>query len=132
MNYNIKIFLVDDDPFSLEIFKQQLMNLGYHNVQAFEDADNCINQLRQQPSLIFLDYQMYPMDGLALLKKIKGYDPSIITVFISGQEEIDVAINALKFGAFDYLIKGDGIDVRINTVMEKIKQLMAEIEAPHI
>ena len=132
MNYNIKIFLVDDDPFSLEIFRQQLRNLGYHNVQAFEDADNCINQLRQQPTLIFLDYQMYPMDGLDLLKKIKGFDPGIITVFISGQEEIDVAINALKFGAFDYLIKGDGIDVRIETVMKKIEQLMARIEAPHI
>jgi polysaccharide biosynthesis/export protein len=123
-----KIFLVDDDLFSMELNKQHLKTLGYDDVSAFTDGQSCINHLVEEPRVVFVDHRMEPMDGLTLLKKIKRFDPEILTVFISGQEELEVAIDALKYGAFDYIIKGEDLSNKIASVMHKVATLQAELE----
>lgn len=48
---------------------------------------------------------MDPLNGFEVLKKIKKIDPQLCVVMVSAQESIPVAVNALKHGAFDYLVK---------------------------
>lgn len=126
-----KIFLVDDDQFSIELNRQHLKNLGYSNVSVFTDGQTCLNHLVEQPVVVFVDYNMEEMDGLTLLKKIKRFDPHIFTVFVSGQEQMEVAVDALKFGAFDYIIKGEQSETRIAAVMAKIMHIIAELKQQH-
>src|ERR1700744_2320050 len=102
---NYRIFLVDDEPFCLDLYQQYLHNLEQPDIHLFSSSAECLNQLSLQPDLIFLDYQMDSINGLETLKKIKRFDPNAIVVFISGQETIEVAVNALKYGALDYIPK---------------------------
>jgi DNA-binding NtrC family response regulator len=127
-NSEFSIFLVDDDPFFLSVCEQYLHNLGYANITKFQSSTDFLNNLQQQPDLILLDYSMDSLNGIETLKKIKRFNPDSFVVFISGQENIDVAVNALKYGAFDYLIKNQISEEKIKVVLEKgivLKNILA-------
>jgi DNA-binding NtrC family response regulator len=63
------------------------------------------------------------LNGIEVLKKIKRFNPNTIIVFISGQEDIDIAVNALKYGAFDYIMKSQLNEEKMRQVMTKAGQL---------
>jgi polysaccharide export outer membrane protein len=63
------------------------------------------------------------MKGFDVLKKIKRYNPNIYVVMISGQENIETAVDALKYGAFDYIIKDNKVNLRIKNIISKIIQI---------
>jgi polysaccharide export outer membrane protein len=124
---SLKIFLVDDDMFSTELNKQQLRSLGYKDVTTFSDGQTCLNHLMEEPDVVFVDHTMEPIDGLTLLKKIKRFNQDMVVIFISGQEDLEVAISALKYGAFDYIIKGPNQGDRMASVLHKLAALQAEL-----
>ncbi len=66
---------------------------------------------------------MENLTGMEVLKKVKRFDPNIYVVFISGQEDIFTAVEALKLGAFDYIIKGENDIQSIEKVLIKIKNV---------
>jgi DNA-binding NtrC family response regulator len=115
-----KIFLVDDDVFYLSLIEQKLVNFGYENVSTFTNGVDCLNALGEKPEVIFLDHQMDTFTGYEVLKKIKRYDPNIFVVMVSGQEDIKTAVDTLKHGAFDYILKSDHDEQKIGEVLEKI------------
>lgn len=117
---SLKIYVVDDDLFSLNLYKQHLHNLGYENVSAFDNGVACLNALTGQPDIIFLDHGMDILNGVEVLKKIKRFNPDIYVVFISAQEDVSTAVNSLKYGAFDYIVKGDKDMQRMEAVLSKI------------
>jgi DNA-binding NtrC family response regulator len=118
-----KIFIVDDDQLTSNIYAQHLKNLGYVDVSIFDNGQDCLNALIEEPTVILLDHYMNNLTGMEVLQKVKRFDPNIYVVFISGQEDISTAVEALKFGAFDYIIKGQD-DIRsIEKVMIKIKNV---------
>lgn len=123
INKKLKIHLVDDDAFYRNIFKQYLANLSYTDVQDFENGEDCVNALVLQPDVIFLDHNMENMKGTEVLKKIKRFNPDIFVVFVSAQEDIETAVSALKYGAFDYIVKGDDEVHNIIKVLNKIHQV---------
>lgn len=123
-----KIFVVDDDPFYLNLFKFQLDKLGYGKVTTYESGVDCLQYLQEKPDVIFLDHNMDIYTGYEVLKKIKRYDPNIYVVMISAQEEIKTAVNALKHGAFDYIQKGDDEIHKIKTVLSKIHDVKDQLE----
>ena len=124
MENQLKIFLVDDDLFYLNILEQHLHNLGYKDVVIYTNGTDCINNLEQNPTVIFLDYKMDTLSGYEVLKKIKRYNPNIYTVMISGQEEIKPAIDSLKHGAFDYIQKGDDMGEKLGVVLSRIEEVI--------
>lgn len=126
----LKIFIVDDDPFCLGMYQQHLVNAGYKKPRTFSNGQDCLNRLTEQPDIILLDHQMEPYNGLEVLKKIKRVNPDIYLLLISGQDDMQVAINALKYGAFDYIIKGDGDLQKITQVLEKIEGVVDLLNGP--
>jgi DNA-binding NtrC family response regulator len=119
----LRIFLVDDDPFCLNLYRQLLRNLGQTDVHLFSDSEDCVKNLPLQPDLVILDYQMDQVNGLETLKKITSLDPNSSVVFISGEEDISVAVNALKFGAIDYLTKTQITEQRLNAVLDMANRI---------
>lgn len=119
-NYPYSVFIVDDDPFCLALYEQQLKNLGLQNVSVFDNGTDCINHLSSAPDIVFLDYNMKMLNGIEVLKKIKNFSKDIYVVFLSGQEEVQVAVNTLLNGAFDYIVKGNNDRERIEEVLGKI------------
>jgi DNA-binding NtrC family response regulator len=118
-----KIFLVDDDVFHLNMMEQILIGAGYDNVQLFENGVSCLDQLHEHPDIIFVDYNMDVFTGFEVLRKIKRYDPNIFVVMVSAQEDIKTAVNALKYGAFDYLEKNTDLEKNLLLSLDKIEEV---------
>ena len=105
--YSLKVFLVDTDPFCLSLYRQQLNNLGYLQTTTFNSAACCLDNLVQQPDVIFIDYSMDVVAELGILKRIKKFNPDIYVVFIVAPEDIEAATSSLKHGAFNFAVKRD-------------------------
>ena len=127
-----KIFLVDDDVLCLNLYSQFLKQLGYNNVHLFDNGNDCLTSLDAfNPDIIFLDYNMDELNGIDVLKQIKKFNPSITVLFISGQEDIEVAVNTIKHGALDYIVKSSLSTEKMKKIMERAESHMpAETAAP--
>ena len=125
-----KIFVVDDDPWYSQILEYHLsLNLDYE-VTCFASGKECLKNLHLNPQLITIDYSMDDMTGDELLEKIRNWNTQIPVVVISGQEEISVALELLKKGAYDYLIKDDNTkDLLWNSIIRarEIQALRDEV-----
>lgn len=117
------IFIVDDDPFSLNMTEQYIRNQGYENVTPFNNGTDCLNSLVKKPDVVFLDHNMDTLTGFEVLKKIKRFNPNIYVVMLSAQENMKTAVDSLKYGAFDYLIKGDKEEEKIANVLFRINEV---------
>jgi DNA-binding NtrC family response regulator len=117
---NITIFLVDDDALCLNLYQQFLKQLGYTQVHLYDNGNDCIEYIsRHKPEIIFLDYNMDGLNGLDVLKQIKQIDPSIVVIFISGQEEIPIAVTTIQHGALDYIVKSSLNSEKFKTIMDR-------------
>ncbi|MCF8448530.1 MAG: response regulator [Taibaiella sp.] len=125
----LTVFVVDDDPIYRALYKQYLLNMGFEKIKMIANGQECINRLIENPDIILLDHQMTPIDGLETLKKIKHFNPKIYLVYLSGQTSMKVTTDALKYGAFDYIIKSNKLEEeQIAVVIKKIlnvKELIA-------
>lgn len=121
--YKFKIFLVDDDMFSLTLTEQNLKNMGYTDISIYENGTDCLGNLVLNPDIVFLDHNMDGLSGFEVLKKIKRYNPNIYVVMLSAQENIKTAVDALKYGAFDYIIKGDEENEKMISVIHRIAEI---------
>ena len=131
MKNSYKIFLVDDDPWYLKVLKHHLERNPDFEIENFEDAAGCISTLHKMPDLICIDFVMPDMQGDELLRRIKSFNQDIPVIVISGQEEIKIAIDLLKSGAEDYLVKDDHTkELLLNKVhqIKKNKELRYEVE----
>lgn len=135
MTHNFKkIFIVDDDPFHLEISKQILSEEGLDQTSCFESGVTCLNEIHQNPDIVFLDHQMEEYSGFETLTKIKRHNPNIFVVMVSGQKDIQTAVDSLKHGAFDYIKKDDNLEDNIKSVLHKIEQVreMLKLRKPSL
>jgi len=105
-NKEFKVFLVDDDPFCRSIYREHLSNLGFSDISDFENGLDCLNALSLNPDIIFLDHGMGQLTGLEVLRKIKKSSQAVSVVFLSGEASLMTAVNALKAGAAEYIVKG--------------------------
>ena len=123
----LKFFIVDDDVFCAKLYEQFLNNINCNDIVYFDNGKDCLLNLNQNPDIIFLDHNMDDLSGFEVLKKIKRYSPNIYIVMISAQENIKTAVDALKYGAFDYIIKDSNVTDKMTQVINKILVVKDEI-----
>lgn len=123
-----KFFIVDDDIFCANMYEQYLKNANYSDITYFNNGNDCLNNLNQNPDIIFLDHNMDDITGFEVLKKIKRYNPNIYVVMISGQENIKTAVDALKYGAFDYVIKDANVCDKLTQVINNIIKVKEQLK----
>lgn len=121
---NKEIFVVEDDPFTCLLYKKHLKNLGFGKINHFFNGVECLNNLHLAPKIVLLDHDMYEVSGFEILLKLKRHNPDIAVIMVSGQEQISTAIDALKYGAFDYIIKGDKETDRITATLTRYSKLL--------
>ncbi|RZK36368.1 MAG: response regulator [Hymenobacter sp.] len=118
-----KVFLVDDDPFCRQLMEHAIRGLGYQHIHAFDNGAACLDALIEEPEIIFLDQMMGSVSGTDALKAIKRFNPDIYVVLVSGQQQVQVAVDSLKYGAFDYVVKDEQLTDRLAAVLAKITQV---------
>ncbi|MDD5435480.1 MAG: response regulator [Nitrospira sp.] len=105
INNNNEILIVDDEPLIREILVRKLTDSGYRAVPA-EDAFVALERMAEHPfPLVLSDIMMPRMDGLELLRSLKLLYPDTAVVMITAVSNVNIAIEALKEGASDYLLK---------------------------
>ncbi|MFT5056288.1 MAG: DNA-binding NtrC family response regulator [Pseudoalteromonas distincta] len=128
--YEQTIFIVDDEELILKSTERILKILGCEDVRTFNNGQDCVNALNQDPFLILLDYQMDDLNGFDVLRKIKRYNPNTYVIIMSGQSDIANAVDTLKFGAIDYIVKGDHDTAKLLMNLDRIFKLEENILAP--
>ncbi len=112
-----KIFVVEDDPIYAKVISYHLSQNPDYEIEVYENMRSCLKNLHKSPNLITLDYSLPDMSGSAALKMIQEYNSDIPVIIISGQNDISTAVELLKDGAYDYIVKDDGAKNRLwNTV----------------
>lgn len=117
-----KIFIVEDDEFYGEMLKHHLQKNPDYEVELFLNGNDCIKNLHKQPSAISLDYSLPDITGHEVIKKIKGYNPDIPVIIVSGQEDISTAVELIKEGAYDYFVKNAETKDRLWIALTKIRE----------
>lgn len=126
-----RLFIVEDDKTYGRMLKYVAeMNPDYE-VFWYKTGKECLDNLHLKPSVISLDYSLPDMTGVEVLKRIKQQNQSIGIVIISGQQDVGTAVELLKAGAYDYIIKNEEIKERfLNTVRNLLQNqhLVSEVE----
>lgn len=119
---DLKVFVVEDDEWYAEFISYNLTLDQDVEVKKFLNARDLLNHLKDKPDVITLDYRLPDLDGEQLLKKIKDFNPEIEIVVVSEQEKIETAVDLLKLGAYDYIVKSKDIRDRILNVVRNLKK----------
>ena len=128
--HQFKIFVVEDDEWYREFIGYTLALNPDHEVKTFTKGSDLLHAMKERPDVVTLDFRLPDTDGATLLKKIKEYNPETEVIIISEQDKIATAVDLLKAGAYDYLVKSKEIrDLLINTVnhIEKNRTLQQRI-----
>jgi DNA-binding NtrC family response regulator len=137
----MKIFVVEDDP-AYTKFLQYVLSLDPDfEIETFPTGKDFINALHKRPQVVTLDYTLPDMPGEKVLKAIREFDPDISVIVVSAQEKIGTAVELLKSGAYDYIIKDEEAKDRIlnsiknarnkNSLIREIGKLKQEISTKY-
>ena len=122
------ILIVDDDPYIRDSLEDILRFEGYRCLTA-KDGLDALEQLKAHSvDLILLDLKLPRLDGLEVLKKSMASQPNVPIVMISGQGTIQLAVEATKLGAFDFLEKPLEADRTLITVRNALQKRTLELQ----
>ena len=97
--------VVDDDKDALEVYRTRLNHAGF-DVEVAESAEQALSRVKKfDPGLIVTDVRMSGMTGLELLSKIREAMEGVYVVVMTGHDDMETAVTAMKSGAFDFLVK---------------------------
>ncbi len=121
MEEKMAIMVVDDERIVRESFVQWFRKIG-HRAEAAASGSEALEQLAKMPfDLLFVDIKMPGMNGIELLGKVKEEYPDAMVVIITAYGSIETAVQAMKTGAVDYLLKPFKPD-QLSLVLEKVAQ----------
>lgn len=116
------VLLVDDDGAYREVMAGELNRLGYE-VTAAASGEEALRRVRaSEPDVVLLDLRLPGMNGLEVLKSVHADAPATEVIMMTGHGSIDTAIESIRIGAFDYVVKPcplDELDVRIQRALER-------------
>ncbi|MEY4005742.1 MAG: hypothetical protein RLZZ221_1838, partial [Verrucomicrobiota bacterium] len=124
--------LIVDDLISIhEMLEAVIQPTGFATSFATDGEKALALYKAEKFEIVLADIDMKPMDGITLLKRLKLYDPGVVVVIMTAYASTESAVQALKFGAFDYLQKPFRVDELISTLRRGIefRALQAERSA---
>src|SRR5215207_4412960 len=121
--------LIVDDLISIhEMLEAVIQPTGFSTVFA-TDGEKALERYKAEKfDLVLADIDMKPMDGITLLKQVKLIDPNAVVIIMTAYASTESAVQALKFGAFDYLQKPFRVDQLIATLKRGIEFKQSQVE----
>jgi len=117
-----KIFIVEDDELYGAMLKHHLSLNPDNEVHLFTKGSELLKNMYKRPSMISLDYRLPDMSGMDVLTRIKEHDSDVPVVIVSGQEDVGTAVDLLKKGVYDYVVKDEDTKNRLWNVVKNVKQ----------
>lgn len=132
------VYIVDDEQAISKLLSYWLKDKWGYDIEVFGSGEEVLRKIFQKPDLVLLDIMLPGMDGMEVLKRIKQVDENLPVIMLSAQGKIEIALEALKFGAYDYFpkpidlqklepaiknaIKGYDLTKEIDNLRENIKK----------
>jgi len=118
-----KIFIIDDDATMREMLKDFCATkYGEAEIFAYETGEAALEDLYRRPAVIILDYHLdsvdrNAMDGIQALIRIKELLPNTPVIFLSSQDNPQIAADTVKHGAYDYIVKNENAFNRLEIMI---------------
>ena len=119
---NNLIYVVEDNKVYNKLVSEYLKKQNFTNVVSFFSGEECIEAVKKgnAPEIIIQDYFLEKMNGIDVLRKVKKLSPESEFIFLTNNESMEVAVNTIKFGAYDYIIKDR---ITLDKVMDRIQKI---------
>jgi DNA-binding response OmpR family regulator len=131
----IKVLLVDDEKEFVDVLAERLETRGFAVSKAYS-GDEAVKMVEDgEPDVVVLDVLMPGMDGVSTLKRIKKDHPLVEVIMLTGNATVESAIEGMKLGAFDYLMKpADNKELveKINAAANRRKEQIERIKQAEI
>ena len=125
-----RLLLIDDDPQVCWIVSRVLGEAGY-GVSTAETARTGLDSFETRPpDVVLLDLRLPDGDGMEVMQRMRDLDPSVVVIVMTGHGTVESAVQAMKLGAFDYLVKPVQLE-EVRLVVDKgleARRLVAEVQ----
>jgi DNA-binding NtrC family response regulator len=126
----LDILVVDDDKSLNLMICKFLEKQGYKSIHPYYTGEELLENIRKYENpVVIQDFELPGINGVEVLQKVKIVNPRAEFIFLSGQSSIDVAVDSIKYGAFDYIIKDsfakENVAAKIKNLI-RIKSLIRE------
>jgi len=119
---DFRVLLVDDEVEFVETLVKRLRKRRL-DVIAASSGKAALGLIRQQPvDVVVLDVKMPDMDGIQTLREIKKVNPDVEVIMLTGHASVEVALQGMELGAFDYLMKPMDIDELLYKLQDAYKR----------
>jgi two-component system, NtrC family, sensor kinase len=118
-----RLLLIDDEEINVRVLSMSLRSDGYEVFTATSGAEGLEIFDREKPEIVITDIKMPGMDGIEVLKRVKARNPDTEVIIITGHGDIDNAIEALKYGASDFInkpIRDEVLAIALSRAEEKV------------
>ncbi|MDQ7816370.1 MAG: sigma-54 dependent transcriptional regulator [Melioribacteraceae bacterium] len=102
---NKLVFIIDDEESILKMLTHWCKAQWNYNVRTFTNGNNALAALQENPDLVLLDIMLPDINGNDVLKAIKSKNPQLPVIMLSAQGSVEVALESIRLGAFDYFPK---------------------------
>lgn len=119
---NSRILVVEDDDSHRGMLRTMLKSWGF-TVDEAEDGDEAVPMVQKQYyDVVLTDVRMARMDGIHALKEMLAYNPALPIVLMTAYSSVETAVDALRLGAYDYLVKPLDFDLLKDTLQQAIER----------
>jgi DNA-binding NtrC family response regulator len=125
-----RILLVDDEKDFVEMLTLRLEEIGEEVLQAYSGLESLEKMKEAEVDVVILDIKMPGMDGIETLQEIKKRYPLVEVIMLTGHGTIETAVQGMKLGAYDFLIKPadfDDLVTKLNKARERRHDQMERI-----
>lgn len=126
-NRDIHIYVIEDNQYYAKLIKANLNRSGYNKVDVFYSGELALESLNtDEPNCIILDHILSNngMNGSDVLKNVKKINSKIDVIILSGQGDVKIASDLMKFGAFDYIVKNDMTFFNLDNTLLKLSRII--------
>ena len=123
------IFVVENNKVYNLMVTEYLKKQNFTNVKAIYSGEECVEKVEkgEKPEIVIQDYHLDGINGIDVLRKVKKINPKTEFVFLTSNENMEVAVNTIKYGAYDYIVKDKmALDKVVFKILKIIKMIKLE------
>lgn len=123
------MFIIDDDPVQTEMIKDYLNERYIFELKVYETGEHALPDVEKfKPEIVVLDYHLNSgnknaKNGVEVLKQIKKVSPETKVIMFSGQDNINIALDSMRNGAYDYIIKGETAFNKMENTVNRLGEM---------
>jgi CheY-like chemotaxis protein len=120
----VRILIVDDEPDAVELLREFLAGKNYE-VSTAANGEEALRKVKtERPHMILLDVRMPGMNGLEVLRRVRQFDQEVGVIIVTAVNEEETGREALKLGAFDFIVKPLNLEYLERSLWTKITTML--------